>query len=161
MITAFVNQNLFLNLSTYFWVKAWRFAISSFPYKKSWFLVECNTKRVTLVYLYHVNRCGTHKKLSIAKLDFVQVCGLSLNYYSNTLRKFYKFSDSRPTWASPTLQWWIDQSADNITGLKCARECLILKYIIISRILGSTIVNWFSDLFPFQKCTKIAVLLIV
>ena len=27
-------------------------------------------KRVTLVYLYHVNRCGHHKKLSIAKLDF-------------------------------------------------------------------------------------------
>ena len=55
------------------------------------------TKRVTLVYLYHVNRCGHHKKLSIAKLDFVQVCGLSLNFYSNTLRKFYKFSDSRET----------------------------------------------------------------
>ena len=62
------------------------------------------TKRVTLVYLYHVNRCGHHKKLSIAKLDFVQVCRLSLNLYSNTLRKFYKFSDSRETWTSPTLQ---------------------------------------------------------
>ena len=43
---------------------------------------------VTLVYLYHVNRWDTHKKLSIAKLDFVQVCGLSLNFYNNTLRKF-------------------------------------------------------------------------
>ena len=63
-----------------------------------------NTKRVTLVYLYHVNRCGHYKKLSIAKLDFVQVCGLSLNFYNNTLRKFYKFSDSRKTWTSPTLQ---------------------------------------------------------
>ena len=64
------------------------------------------TKRVTLVYLYHVNRCGHHKKLSIAKLDFVQVCGLSLKFYNNTLRKFYKFSDSRETWSwtSPTLQ---------------------------------------------------------
>ena len=61
-------------------------------------------KRVTLVYLYYVNRCGHHKKLSIAKLDFVQVCGLSLNFYNNTLRKFYKFSDSWETWASPTLQ---------------------------------------------------------
>ena len=29
----------------------------------------------------------------------------------------------------------IDQSADNITRLKCAKECLILKYISISRIL--------------------------
>ena len=28
----------------------------------------------------------------------------------------------------------IDQSADNITGLKCTKECLILKYISISRI---------------------------
>ena len=61
-------------------------------------------KRVTLVYLYYVNRCGHHKKLSIAKLDFVQVCGLSLNFYNNTLRKFYKFSDSQETWTSPTLQ---------------------------------------------------------
>ena len=55
------------------------------------------TNRVTLVYLYHVNRCGHHKKLSIAKLDFVQVCELSLNFYNNTLREFYKFSDSRGT----------------------------------------------------------------
>ena len=54
-------------------------------------------QRVTLVYLYHVNRCGHHKKLSIAKLDFVQVCGLSLSFYNNTLRKFYKFSDSWET----------------------------------------------------------------
>ena len=54
-----------------------------------------------------------HKKLSIAKLDFVQVCGLSLNFYNNTLRNFYKFCDSRKTWTSPTLQWLLDQSADN------------------------------------------------
>ena len=46
------------------------------------------TKRVTLVYLYHVNRRDTHKKLSIAKLDFVQVCELSLHFYNNTLHKF-------------------------------------------------------------------------
>ena len=39
----------------------------------------------------------TPQKLSIAKLDFVQVCGLSLNFYNNTLRKFYKFGDSRET----------------------------------------------------------------
>ena len=31
----------------------------------------------------------------------------------------------------------IDQSADNITGLKCPKECLILKYISISRILDA------------------------
>ena len=40
----------------------------------------------------------------IAKLDFVQVCRLSLNVYNNTLRKFYKFSDSCQSWTSPTLQ---------------------------------------------------------
>ena len=45
------------------------------------------------------------KMPSIAKLDFVQVCRLSLNVYSNTLRKFYKFSDSRQSWTSPTLQF--------------------------------------------------------
>ena len=55
--------------------------------------------------------------LLIAKLDFVQVCGLSLNFYNNTLRRFYKFSDNQQTWTSPT-------SADNITSLKCAKECL-------------------------------------
>ena len=59
--------------------------------------IVCKGKRVTLVYLYHVNRCGHHRKLSIAKMDFVQVCGLSLNFYNNTLRKFYKFCDSRET----------------------------------------------------------------
>ena len=63
-----------------------------------------NSKQVTFVYLYHVTRCGHHKKLSIAKLDFVQICGLSLHFYNNTLRKFYKFSDSRETLKSPTLQ---------------------------------------------------------
>ena len=37
--------------------------------------------------VYHVNRCGHHKKLSIAQLDFAQVFGLSLNFYNTTLRK--------------------------------------------------------------------------
>ena len=41
------------------------------------------------VYLYHINHWNTHKKFSIAKLDFIQVCrlSLSLNFYINTLRK--------------------------------------------------------------------------
>ena len=56
-------------------------------------MYEC-TKWVTLVYLYHVNIWDAHKKLSIAKLDFVQVCGLWLNFYNNSLRKFHKFRDS-------------------------------------------------------------------
>ena len=54
--------------------------------------------------LYHVNRWGTDNKLSIAKLDFVQVCGLLLNFYNNTLRTFYKFSYSRQDWTCLTLQ---------------------------------------------------------
>ena len=53
---------------------------------------------------YRENRWDTHEKLSIVKFDFVQVCGLSLNFYNNTLRKFYKFSDSWQTWTSLTLQ---------------------------------------------------------
>ena len=82
-------------------------------YVQGWLLVHvctgpalCTTrvKRVTLVYVYHVNRWDNHKKLSIAKFDFVQVCGLSLNFYNNTLCKFYKFSDSWQTWTSLTLQ---------------------------------------------------------
>ena len=51
-------------------------------------------KRVTLVY-YHVNRWATNNKLSIVKLDFVQVCGLSLNFFNDTLRTFYKFKIQR------------------------------------------------------------------
>ena len=93
-------------------------------------------KRGTLVYLYHIIAVDTTKKLSIAKLDFVQVCGLSLNFYNNTLRKFYK--ESATVGRLDQVQLCnrpIDQSADNITGLKCAKECLILKYISISRIL--------------------------
>ena len=50
-------------------------------------LSEHNDKRVTLVYLYHVNRWDT-PKLLIAKLDFVQVCGLSLNFYNNIMVSF-------------------------------------------------------------------------
>ena len=42
-------------------------------------MVRRTSKWVTLVYLYHVNRCGHHKKLLIAKLDFVQVCGYARN----------------------------------------------------------------------------------
>ena len=56
------------------------------------------------IYPYHVNCWGTNNKLSITKLDFVQVCRLSLNFYNNTLRTFYKFSDSRQNWTSLTLQ---------------------------------------------------------
>ena len=63
-----------------------------------------SVKRVTLVYLYHVNRWGTDNKLSIANLDSIQVFGLSLNFYNNILRTFYNFSDSRQTWTSLTLQ---------------------------------------------------------
>ena len=93
-----------------------------------------DTKRVTLVYLYHVNRCGHHKKLSIAKLDFVQVCGLSLNFYKNTLRKFYKFSDSRKTWSwtSPTLQsadWPISRQYHRPQVLKRVSYPEVYKYI--------------------------------
>ena len=34
--------------------------------------ITTRVKRVTLVYLFHVNRWDNHKKISIAKFDFVQ-----------------------------------------------------------------------------------------
>ena len=93
---------------------------------------ERGTKRVTLVYLHHVNRCGHHKKFLIAKLDFIQVCGLSLNFYNNTLRKFYKFSDSRKTWTSPTLQsadWPISRQYHRPQVRKTVSYPEVYKYI--------------------------------
>ena len=70
---------------------------------------------------------------SMAKLDFVQVCRLSLNVYNNTLRKFTNSATVSSLEQVQHCNPRIDQSADNITGLKCAKECLILKYSI-SRI---------------------------
>ena len=70
---------------------------------------------------------------SLAKLDFVQVCRLSLNVYNNTLGKFTNSATVSSLEQVQHCNPRIDQSADNITGLKCAKECLILKYSI-SRI---------------------------
>ena len=70
---------------------------------------------------------------SLAKLDFVQVCRLSLNVYNNNLRKFTNSATVSSLEQVQHCNPRIDQSADNITGLKCAKECLILKYSI-SRI---------------------------
>ena len=68
---------------------------------------------------------------SIEKLDFVQVCRLSLNVYNNTLRKFYKFSDSRQSWTSPTLESAGDEDKNAFyckvglcTSLQTVAECL-------------------------------------
>ena len=41
----------------------------------------------------------------------------------------------------------IDQSADNITGLKCAKECLILKYKYIQNPCFYSLNEWPND-FP-------------
>ena len=74
----------------------------------------------------------TPQKLSTAKLDFVQVCGLSLNFYNNTLCKFYKFSDSRKTWTSPTLQsadWPISRQYHRPQVLKRVSYPEVYKYI--------------------------------
>ena len=59
----------------------------------------------------------------IAKLDFVQVCVSFTN--SVTVGSLEQVQLCNPR---------IDQSADNIIGLKYAKEFLILKYISISRI---------------------------
>ena len=61
-------------------------------------------------------------------MDFVQVCRLSL--ISITIL-CVSFTNSATVGRLEQVQLCnrlIDQSADNITGLKCAKECLILKY---------------------------------
>ena len=63
------------------------------------FIYDFDAKWKILIALYQVGdtriplprKSLEHpQKLSIAKLDFVQVCGLSLNFYNNTLHRFYK-----------------------------------------------------------------------
>ena len=99
-LTFFFHRVFFISLISYFHaLLQFIRAVHSLLLAK-----QGSVKRVTLVYLYHVNRLGTDNKLSIAELDFVQVFGLSLNFYNNTLRTFYNFSDSRQTWTSLTLQ---------------------------------------------------------
>ena len=78
------------------------------------------------------------KSVWTPKLDFVQVCGPSLNFYNKPLRNFTNSATVGRLEQVQLCNRLIDQSADNITGLKCAKECLILKYISISRILGYT-----------------------
>ena len=61
-------------------------------------------------------------------MDFVQVCRLLL--ISITIL-CVSFTNSATVGRLEQVQLCnrlIDQSADNITGLKCAKECLILKY---------------------------------
>ena len=75
----------------------------------------------TLVYRYIVNRWDNGKKLLIARLDFVQVCGLSLNFCNNT---YVNFRNLATVGRFVQVQFYIrpvDQSAGNITGLKCAK----------------------------------------
>ena len=92
---------------------------------------------MTLVYLYQVNRCGHHRKLSIAKLDksadwrWISITILCVSFTNSATAGRLETS---PNFCNRL----IDQSADNITGLKCAKECLILKSISISRILDIT-----------------------
>ena len=62
---------------------------------------------------------------SIAKLDFVQVCRLSLNVYNKTLRKF---TNSATVGSLEQVQLWNprkNQSADNITGASNAQRSVL------------------------------------
>ena len=45
--------------------------------------IYTTSKGVTLVYHHHVNRWDIRKKMSIARLDFIQAYELSLNLYKN------------------------------------------------------------------------------
>ena len=55
---------------------------------------------------------------------------LSLNFYNNTCVSFTNSATVRRLEQVQLCNWRTDQSADNIyiTGLKYAKECLILKY---------------------------------
>ena len=65
-------------------------------------LIEC--KLCVLKTSHQTNKQLPSLDFHADRTHFVQVCRLSLNVYNNTLRKFYKFSDSRQSWTSPTLQ---------------------------------------------------------
>ena len=92
----------------------------------------------TRIPLLRINRCGHHKKLSIAKLDFVQVCGLSLSFYNNTLRKFYKFCDSRETNKSNFAIGWLTNQ-QTISPASNAQKSVLSWSISLSRILDTPI----------------------
>ena len=77
--------------------------------------------------IYHINRWDTHKKLlqswtlyKSADCRWISVAILCVS-----------FTNSATVGRLEQVQLcnrWIDQSADNITGLKWAKECLILNY---------------------------------
>ena len=77
---------------------------------------------------WHSYTFTTKIAVDTTKMDFVQVCRLSL--ISITIL-CVSFTNSATVGRLEQVQLCnrlIDQSADNITGLKCAKECLILKY---------------------------------
>ena len=96
---------------------------------------------MTLVYLYHVNRCGHHKKLSIAKLDFAQVCGLSLNFYNNTLRKFRIQRQSGDLNKSNFAIGWLTNQ-QTILLASSAPKSVLSWSISISRILDNSCTDY-------------------
>ena len=86
------------------------------------------TKRVTLVYLYHVNCCGHHKNCWLQSWTLYK--SADCRWISITII-CVSFTNSATDERLEQVQLCnrlIDQSADNITGLKCAKEFLILKY---------------------------------
>ena len=93
-------------------------------------------KPVTLVYLYHVNCCGHHKKLSIAKLDFVQVCGLSLNFYNITLHKFLQIQRQSGDLNKSNFAIGWSTNQQTILPASNAPKSVLSWSISISRILG-------------------------
>ena len=86
-------------------------------------------KRVTLVYLYHVNRCGHHKNCRLQS-NWTLYKSADCRWISTT-KLCVSFTNSATLRRLEQVQLCnrlIDQSADNITGLKCAKECLIHRY---------------------------------
>ena len=93
------------------------------------------TKRVTLLHLYHVNCWDTHKKLSIAKLDFVQVCGLSLNFYNKLVLEIQRQSAdlNKSNFAIGGLT-----NQQTISPASNAQKSVLPLRISISRIIVTT-----------------------
>ena len=84
--------------------------------------------RATLVYLYYVNLWGTHKNCRLQSWTLYK--SADCRWISITIL-CVSFTNSATVDRLEQVQLCnrrIDQSADNITCLKCAKECLILKY---------------------------------
>ena len=120
-----------------FVAKSTCFLIYFMPFHKRYDYIKCCEltlhaitiiKWVTLVYLYHVNRWDTTKNCRLQSWTLYK--SGDCRWISITIL-CVSFTNSATIGRLEQVQICnrrIDHSVDNITGLKCAKECLILKY---------------------------------